>query len=126
VSRCVEVGSHTPLQRILRSHKIRLCYAPLQPNGNGIQSVYLTELHQDLAETLAGLIGSEAQSLIGSVSVAAPVQTSTAAGSEARRPTSFSGHGRAAAYEGPQERRKNADWHGIPSNPNALSIQCQV
>jgi hypothetical protein len=50
-------------------------YAPLQPNGNGIQSIYLTELPPPLAETLAGLIGAEAQSLIGSISVGAPMQT---------------------------------------------------
>jgi hypothetical protein len=50
-------------------------YAPLQANGNGIQSVYLTELPPPLAETLAGLIGTEAQTLIGSVSVGAPMQT---------------------------------------------------
>jgi hypothetical protein len=29
-------------------------YTPLQPNGDGIQSVYLTELPAALAETLAG------------------------------------------------------------------------
>jgi hypothetical protein len=50
-------------------------YAPLQPNGNGIQSVYLTELPTPLAEALAGLIGAEAQALIGAVSVGTPMQT---------------------------------------------------
>jgi putative restriction endonuclease len=50
-------------------------YSPLQANGNGIQSIYLTEFPPPLAETLAGLIGPEAQSLIGSVSVGAPIQT---------------------------------------------------
>jgi hypothetical protein len=39
-------------------------YSPLQTNGNGIQSVYLTELFQDFAEVLGGLIGEEARSLI--------------------------------------------------------------
>ena len=34
-------------------------YAPLQPNGNGLQSVYLTELPTALAEVLMGLIGDE-------------------------------------------------------------------
>ncbi|HZP75561.1 MAG TPA: HNH endonuclease [Pseudolabrys sp.] len=34
-------------------------YSPLQPNGNGLQSVYLTELPADLAEVLLGLIGYE-------------------------------------------------------------------
>ena len=39
-------------------------YSPLQANGNGIQSVYLTELPSDFAEVLAGLIGAEVTSLI--------------------------------------------------------------
>lgn len=39
-------------------------YSPLLPNGNGKQSVYLTELAPQLAETIIGLIGKEAASLI--------------------------------------------------------------
>jgi putative restriction endonuclease len=39
-------------------------YSPLQPSGNGLQSVYLTELPLDFAEILSGLIGREARSLI--------------------------------------------------------------
>ena len=38
-------------------------YSPLQPNGNGLQSVYLTELPADLAEVLLGLIGAEVEPL---------------------------------------------------------------
>jgi putative restriction endonuclease len=38
-------------------------YSPLQPNGNGLQSVYLTEIPADLAEVLMGLIGEEAEPL---------------------------------------------------------------
>jgi hypothetical protein len=34
-------------------------YSPLQVNGNGIQSIYLTELPATLAQTLIGLIGDE-------------------------------------------------------------------
>jgi putative restriction endonuclease len=34
-------------------------YSPLRPNGNGIQSVYLTEVPPTLAEVLMGLIGQE-------------------------------------------------------------------
>ncbi len=34
-------------------------YSPLQPNGNGLQSVYLTEVPVALAEVLVGLIGQE-------------------------------------------------------------------
>ena len=36
-------------------------YSPLQPNGNGIQSIYLTELSEDFAAVLAGLIGEQAR-----------------------------------------------------------------
>ena len=35
-------------------------YSPLQPNGNGIQSVYLTEISPTFAEVVVGLIGHEA------------------------------------------------------------------
>lgn len=34
---------------------------PLQPNGNGIQSVYLSQVPVDFAKVLTGLIGSEAE-----------------------------------------------------------------
>jgi hypothetical protein len=39
-------------------------YAPLQPNGNGLQGIYLTELSQDFALVLSGLIGEEVAPLI--------------------------------------------------------------
>jgi putative restriction endonuclease len=39
-------------------------YSPLQANGNGIQSVYLTEVPQMFAEVLTGLIGNEAAALV--------------------------------------------------------------
>ncbi|HXJ03686.1 MAG TPA: HNH endonuclease [Candidatus Acidoferrum sp.] len=38
-------------------------YSPLQESGNGIQSIYLTELPPDLATVLMGLIGKEASML---------------------------------------------------------------
>ena len=38
-------------------------YSPVQPNGNGLQSVYLTEIPADLAEVLMGLIGQEVEPL---------------------------------------------------------------
>ena len=38
-------------------------YAPLRPNGNGLQSVYLTELPEAFAEVLMGLIGREVTAL---------------------------------------------------------------
>jgi len=46
-------------------------YSPLQANGNGIQSIYLTELSEDFAEVLGGLIGEEARSLIASAEACA-------------------------------------------------------
>ena len=38
-------------------------YAPLTPDGNGLQSVYLTQIGASLATTLFGLIGGEAASV---------------------------------------------------------------
>ena len=38
-------------------------YAPLQPNENGLQSVYLTEIPEAFAEVLMGLIGREVADL---------------------------------------------------------------
>ena len=49
-------------------------YGPLQANGNGVQSIYLTELTPLFAEALAGLVGAEAQALIGGAAVGAPMQ----------------------------------------------------
>src|SRR5258708_11483215 len=49
-------------------------YSPLQPNGNGIQSIYLTELSADFAEVLGGLIGEEARSLIAAAEAYAAVE----------------------------------------------------
>ena len=48
-------------------------YSPLQPNGNGLQSVYLTELPTPLAEVLMGLIGPEAALLAVAAKSATPV-----------------------------------------------------
>jgi putative restriction endonuclease len=39
-------------------------YSPLQPNGNGLQGIYLTELSQEFATVLCGLIGEEVRPLI--------------------------------------------------------------
>lgn len=38
-------------------------YSPLQPNGNGLQSVYLTEIPAPLAQVLMGLVGQEVAAL---------------------------------------------------------------
>jgi hypothetical protein len=48
-------------------------YAPLQPNGNGLQSVYLTELPEALAEVLLGLVGSEAMPIVQAAGAVTPV-----------------------------------------------------
>jgi len=39
-------------------------YSPLQANGNGIQSIYLTEISEDFARVLSGLIGDETRTLL--------------------------------------------------------------
>src|SRR5205085_997823 len=52
----VRPKEHMPLLRPLLAAR----YAPLQPNGNGIQSVYLTEVSGGFAEALVALIGLEA------------------------------------------------------------------
>jgi hypothetical protein len=49
-------------------------YSPLQANGNGIQSIYLTELSQDFAKVLGGLIGEEAGSQITATEAGAVVE----------------------------------------------------
>jgi hypothetical protein len=51
--------SHISILRPLLPEK----YSPLQPNGNGLQSVYLTEIPASLAEVLMGLIGKEVAAL---------------------------------------------------------------
>ena len=52
----VRPKEHIDLLRPLLPRK----YSPLQPNGNGLQSVYLAEVPAALAELLIGLIGQEA------------------------------------------------------------------
>jgi len=48
-------------------------YAPLQPNGNGLQSVYLTEMPPAFAETLMGLVGDEVAPLRAAAAAVPPV-----------------------------------------------------
>jgi putative restriction endonuclease len=48
-------------------------YSPLQPNGNGLQSVYLTEIPTTLAEVLTGLIGQEVAPIANSATNVKPV-----------------------------------------------------
>jgi putative restriction endonuclease len=49
-------------------------YSPLQHNGNGIQSIYLTELSQNFVEILGGLIGEEARQLIAAAQTGVAVE----------------------------------------------------
>lgn len=46
-------------------------YSPLQANGNGVQSIYLTDIAPAFAEVLAGLIGAEARPFMATADVAA-------------------------------------------------------
>ncbi len=48
-------------------------YSPLQPNGNGLQSVYLTPAPTPLAEVLIGLIGPEVAPLALAARAVKPV-----------------------------------------------------
>ena len=48
-------------------------YAPLQPNGNGIQSIYLTEIPEAFGEVLKGLIGDELSPLVATAHGIKPV-----------------------------------------------------
>jgi hypothetical protein len=44
-------------------------YSPLTQEGNGLQSIYLTEIPAEMAEVLIGLIGYECQALLTGVTV---------------------------------------------------------
>jgi putative restriction endonuclease len=48
-------------------------YSPLQPSGNGLQSVYLTEIPLSLAEVIMGLIGQEVEPLALAAKTIKPV-----------------------------------------------------
>jgi putative restriction endonuclease len=49
-------------------------YSPLQTNGHGIQSIYLTELPPDFAEVLSGLIGAEIRPFMAGAPVDAAIE----------------------------------------------------
>jgi len=57
-------------------------YSPLQSNRNGNQSLYLTELFQEFAEVLPGLIGEETRIMIAAVEVGAAVRRRIATGDD--------------------------------------------
>ena len=44
-------------------------YSPLQANGNGIQSVYLANIPEQMAKAIMQLIGSEAEDIVSTFSV---------------------------------------------------------
>ena len=48
-------------------------YSPLQPNGNGLQSVYLAEVPTQFSEVLLGLIGREVAPLLLAAQSVKPV-----------------------------------------------------
>ena len=48
-------------------------YSPLQVNGNGLQSIYLAEIPELLAEVLFGLIGTEVDTIRAASGVVVPV-----------------------------------------------------
>ncbi len=48
-------------------------YSPLLPNGNGLQSIYLTEIPTPLAEVLIGLIGPEIAPITRAASEVRPI-----------------------------------------------------
>jgi hypothetical protein len=55
-------------------------YAPLRPNGAGLQSVYLTNLSEPLAAALIDLLGAEARDLVRGHRVAEEVPIAVALG----------------------------------------------
>lgn len=55
-------------------------YAPLRPNGAGLQSIYLTVLPEDFAMALVDLLGAEAHRLIKPYHVAEDLPTYTTSG----------------------------------------------
>ena len=55
-------------------------YAPLRPNGHGLQSVYLTRLPEELAAALLDLLGAEARDLVLRHRIEDPASNATAFG----------------------------------------------
>jgi putative restriction endonuclease len=54
-------------------HTLPTKYSPLQTSGNGNQGVYLTQVSEVMAQTLLGLIGSEAINLAQAASAVSPL-----------------------------------------------------
>jgi putative restriction endonuclease len=55
-------------------------YSPLQTNGHGLQSVYLTSLSNSLAGQLIDLIGTEARAVVNNWTITEPAQVLVLAG----------------------------------------------
>jgi hypothetical protein len=60
--------------------KLPTRYAPLQPNGSGLQSVYLTLLPEPFAATLVDLIGREARNIVQGNRIADALEQPVAVG----------------------------------------------
>ena len=74
-------GSIRPVEHMAQlAEKLPERYAPLQPNGNGLQGVYLTLLPDDFATALVDLIGREARVIVDGLRVADAVESSPAVG----------------------------------------------
>lgn len=74
-------GSIRPVEHMAQlAEKLPERYAPLQPNGNGLQGVYLTLLPNDFATALVDMIGREARVIVDGLRVADAVESSPAVG----------------------------------------------
>lgn len=69
VTNKVRPKDHVEILRPLLPEK----YSPLQRNGNGLQSIYLTEVPIALAELLVGLIGQEVAPIAAAANAVKPV-----------------------------------------------------
>jgi len=74
-------GSIRPVEHMAQlAEKLPERYAPLQPNGNGLQGVYLTLLPDEFAVVLVDLIGREARVIVDGLRVADTVESSPVIG----------------------------------------------
>ena len=74
-------GSIRPVEHMAQlAEKLPERYAPLQPNGNGLQGVYLTLLPVEFAKSLVDLIGREARTIVDGLRVADAAESSPVIG----------------------------------------------
>src|SRR6266576_6099826 len=69
LSNQVRPKDHMEVLRLVLPKKL----SPLQPNGNGLQGVYLAKLSEAFAGVLMGLIGPETRNLTAAAKVVLPV-----------------------------------------------------